>query len=367
MERLEWIRRVPFVLILAAAALLVVGVNAIARGDELSKLGVFAPRQTVWAVVSAIGLVVAAVWPYQRLKSLSFGVYGLSLLLLVAVFFTRPKNFSYRWIPLGIMDFQPSELAKLAFILALARFLMNRESLRSWRGLVIPFLMMGIPAVLILKEPDLGTSLLFAPVLFGMLFAAGAKFRHLVAVAVLGACCTPMLWTHMSAEQKSRVTAVFRQKVGGDAPDDDGYHLHQSKRVLALGGVYGSSLAGMPLQNARAYHLPESRTDFVFCLVGERWGLLGCVGVLSLFAILLGRGLLVAAMTKEPFGRLIVVGIVSLLGAQAAVNTSMTVGLLPITGMTLPLVSYGGSSLLMTGIALGLIVNVSVRRGESSQ
>ena len=134
MEGMEWIRRVPFVLILAAAAaLLFVGVNAIARGDELSKLGVFAPRQTVWAVVSAIGLVVAAVWPYQRLKNLSFGVYGLSLLLLVAVFFTRPKNFSYRWIPLGIMDFQPSELAKLAFILALARYLMNRESLPTWR------------------------------------------------------------------------------------------------------------------------------------------------------------------------------------------------------------------------------------------
>lgn len=361
MERSGWIRRVPFVLLIAAGALLCIGVNAIARGDELFRLGEFAPKQRTWAVVSVIGFAAAAAWPYQRLRTFAFPIYGLSLVLLVAVFFTRPKNFSYRWIPLGFMDFQPSELAKIAFILALAAYLVGRPSLRRWYGLLIPFVMMALPAVLILKEPDLGTSLLFAPTLFALLFAAGARPRHLAVVAVLSVVSLPLLWTQMSAEQKSRVVAVFRQRTGGEAPDDDGYHLHQAKRVLALGGVFGSSLSGMPIHNVRAYHLPESRTDFVFCLIGERWGFVGCSVVLGLLAMLIGRGLVVAAQTREPFGRLIVVGIVTLLGTQAAINTSMTVGLLPITGMTLPLVSYGGSSLLTTSLSLGLILNVALR------
>jgi len=315
----------------------------------------------MWAVVSVVGFTAAAAWPYQRLRQLALPIYGLSLMLLVAVFFTRPKNFSYRWIPLGFMDFQPSELAKIAFILALAAYLVRRPSLRRWYGLLIPFVMMALPAVLILKEPDLGTSLLFAPTLLAMLFAAGARPRHLAVVAVLSVVSLPLLWTQMSAEQKSRVVAVFRQRTGGEAPDDDGYHLHQAKRVLALGGVFGSSMSGMPIHNVRAYHLPESRTDFVFCLIGERWGFVGCSAVLGLIAVVIGRGLAVAAQTREPFGRLLVVGIVTLLGTQAAINTSMTVGLLPITGMTLPLVSYGGSSLLTTSLSLGLILNVSLR------
>lgn len=361
MERSDWIHRVPFLLLIAAGALLCIGVNAIARGDELFRLGEFAPRQRMWAVVSVVGFTAAAIWPYQRLRPLALPIYGLSLMLLVAVFFTRPKNFSYRWIPLGFMDFQPSELAKIAFILALAAYLVSRPSLRRWYGLLIPFVMMALPAVLILKEPDLGTSLLFAPTLFAMLFAAGARPRHLVVVAVLSVVSLPLLWTQMSAEQKSRVVAVFRQRTGGEAPDDDGYHLHQAKRVLALGGVFGSSMSGMPIHNVRAYHLPESRTDFVFCLIGERWGFVGCSAVLGLIAVVIGRGLAVAAQTREPFGRLLIVGIVTLLGTQAAINTSMTVGLLPITGMTLPLVSYGGSSLLTTSVSLGLILNVSLR------
>lgn len=338
--------------------------NAIARGDELFRLGEFAPKQRVWAFVSVVGLVTAIVWPYQRLKTFAIPIYLLSVTLLVAVFFTRPKNFSYRWIPLGFMDFQPSELAKIAFVLALAWYLQRRDSLRQWWGLILPFVMMAIPMALILKEPDLGTSLLFAPVLMAMLFTAGARPRHLAIVTCLGVLSLPLLWTHMSAEQKSRVVAVFRQKTGGEAPDDDGYHLHQAKRVLALGGVYGSSQSGMPLQIAKAYHLPESRTDFVFCLVGERWGFVGCSVVLLLLVTLLGRGLLVAAQAKDPFGRLLVVGIVTLLGTQAAINTSMTVGILPITGMTLPFVSYGGSSLLTTSLALGLIVNVAIRPSD---
>jgi cell division protein FtsW (lipid II flippase) len=220
-----------------------------------------------------------------------------------------------------------------------------------------------VPVALILKEPDLGTSLLFLPVLFAMLFAAGARLRHLTLIACLGVAVLPAFWLAMSAEQQSRITAVFLQRDGGPTPTGDGYHLHQSKQVMALGGTLGSQWNGMMVDDPLAYHLPACRTDFVLCMVGERWGLLGTLAVLTLYAVLFGRGFLVAARTREPFGRLLAVGIVSLLATQTVINAGMTVGLLPITGITLPLLSYGGSSLLFTSLALGLLVNVALRPG----
>ena len=356
-----WYHRFPAVIVLAALALIVLGLSAIARGDELYNLGEFAPRQRLWAALGSIVFVVAAMWPYQRLRWISYQIYGGCLLLLVLVFFMPAKNYSHRWIPLGLMDFQPSELAKLAFIAALARYLIHRESFRTWKGLAIPFFMALVPIVLILKEPDLGTSLLFLPVLFSMLFAAGARPRHLATVALLGVLASPFLWMQMSAEQKSRIVSVFTQQTGGEAPRGDGYHLHQSKQVLALGGVFGSEITGMPFTSRRACHLPESRTDFVFCLVGERWGLIGSLTVLILYCVLFARGLLIAADTRDPYGRLLAVGIVALIGSQVLITSAMTVGLLPITGMTLPLMSYGGSSLLTMCLALGVLVNIAMR------
>ncbi len=167
----------------------------------------------------------------------------------------------------------------------------------------------------------------------------------------------------MSAEQKSRVVTLFTQQDGGPAPRGDGYHLHQSKQVLAFGGPWGSEWAGMTMNDPLAYHLPAGRTDFIFCLIGERWGLLGTLSVMLLYALLFARGLAIAGATREPFGRLLAVGIVTLLAAQTIINTGMTVGLMPITGLTLPLVSYGGSSLLATCAALGLLLNIGLRPG----
>ena len=196
-----------------------------------------------------------------------------------------------------------------------------------------------------------------------MLFAAGARFRHLAAIGLLGLATVPVLWMGMSSEQRSRIVTVFNQKDGGRAPAGDGYHLHQSKQVLALGGVWGSRIHGTGIDDPDAYHLPAAREDFIFCLVGERWGLLGCLAVLGLYCLLFGSGLRIAASTQEPFGRLLAVGIVTLLATQAIINSGMTVGLMPITGMTLPLASYGGSSLVSTCLAIGLLLNVGMRPG----
>ena len=360
----RWFSRIPWIIVIATVGLVTVGVTAIARGDELYRLGEFAPRQRLWTALGLGAFVGSAMWRYQRLKWLSYSAYVGCLVLLLLVFVMPATNGAQRWIPLGLMDFQPSEVMKLALIATLARYLMHRDSFRTWTGLAVPLGLTMIPMALILKEPDLGTALVFLPVLFAMLFAAGARLRHLIAITLLGVLASPLLWMQMSAEQKSRIVSVFRQRTGGDAPDDDGYHLHQSKRVLAHGGVWGSWLTDAPLPNRVAYHLPESRTDFVFCLIGERWGLAGCLVTLSLYVLLVARGLLAAAQTRDPFGRLVAVGIVALLATQVLINTGMTVGLLPITGMTLPLTSYGGSSLLATCFALGILVNISMYPAE---
>ena len=354
----------PWLLLICTLLLIGMGLGGIARGDELSASGGdHFSRQCVWAVISLAGMWVTTWIPYRVFRRYAYGLFALSLVLLVVVYFMPARNGSHRWIPIGIGYFQPSELAKLAVILSLANYLMYRSNYRRLTGLLIPFLLTMIPVGLVLREPDLGTSLLFFPVLFAMLFAAGARPRHLGLIVFLGACTLPLLWVGMSAEQKSRVVTLFAQQDGGPTPRGDDYHLHQSKQVLALGGVWGSDIAGMKLDDPLAYHLPAGKTDFIFCLVGERWGFLGCCFALLLYAILFAQGLQIAAATREPFGRLLAVGIVTLLATQTAINTGMTVGLMPITGMTLPLMSYGGSSLLATSMSLGLLTNISMRPG----
>ncbi|MBL8852119.1 MAG: FtsW/RodA/SpoVE family cell cycle protein, partial [Planctomycetaceae bacterium] len=209
-----------------ALALMGASLSAMARGDELAGSGAYAQKQAVWVVLTVPAMLAATLVSYRRLKAWSYPLYAVCLVLLVAVYFFPAKNYSHRWIPLGVADFQPSELAKLAYILTLAQYLRHRSNYRRLLGLLLPFVITAVPVVLILREPDLGTSLLFFPVLYAMLFAAGARLRHLTAIGLLGVAMLPVLWSVMSAEQRSRITAVFMQEDGGNAPSGDGYHLH---------------------------------------------------------------------------------------------------------------------------------------------
>jgi cell division protein FtsW (lipid II flippase) len=360
--RARLLSRVPWSIAAASLLLMGAGLAGIARGDELSE-GETVARQAVWIVLSLPAMVAAAWLPYRFWKPWSAVLFAVSLVLLVLVYFTPARHGAHSWIPLGFINLQPSEPAKLAFILMLSHYLMYERNHRTLAGLVKPFLLTLVPLVLILREPDLGTAILFLPVLYSMLLAAGARLRHLALVTLLGVALTPALWKVMSAEQRSRVTSLFRQRDGGEVPRGDDYHLHQSKQVIALGGPRGSDAAGLAVADPLAYHLPASRTDFVFCLIAERWGTAGVAGVLGLYLWLIGRGLVIAARTREPYGRLLAVGVVTLLGSQVVINTGMTVGFMPITGLTLPLMSYGGSSLMVTCIALGLLMNVALRPG----
>jgi cell division protein FtsW (lipid II flippase) len=321
-------------------------------------------RQVVWLVLAFAAMLTIAAIPPRLIAPLGLVAYSMSLALLVLVLFMPAVNGSRRWIPLGFFDMQPSEPARLSFILALAAWLRHRDSQRTFSGLLPPVVLALVPMLLIVREPDLDTALLFVPVLLTMLAAAGARGRHLLVSLLAGLACLPVLWTQMSAEQRSRIVSVFIQQDGGLAPTGDGFHLHQSKQLLALNGLAGSALRGeMPLpDDPAARQLPAARTDFVFVMIGERLGFAGCATLLALYCALIWMGLRIAARADEPFSRLVATGCTTLLAIQVVLNTGMTVGLLPITGTALPLCGYGGSSLICSYAAIGLLAGIHRHR-----
>lgn len=372
-KRLEVLRQlprtIPWSVVLIALALLAIGWIAIARSEELREEAMATPgrylrQQAVFSVLAAAVMLTVPLWHYRVWMRWSYALFGLSLALLVIVLFFPAVNGAHRWIRVGGVGVQPSEFAKVAFVLAMARYLMDRENYRRLGGLLAPLGIAMLPVLLIFKEPDLGMSLVFLPVLMLMLFTAGARRSDLAKVFFVGLLAIPLLWTQMSHDQRSRVTSLWNQPSARERPTDRQRHLYQGKRMMALGGSWGSLLTEPATDDLAAYHLPEARNDFVFCVVGERLGLWGQAIVLALYGLLVWRGTAIAARTRDPFGRLVAAGIVAMFAIEAAINTGMTVGLLPITGLSLPLVSYGGSGLLAHGAALGLLLAIGGHIGD---
>jgi cell division protein FtsW (lipid II flippase) len=354
----------PWEVVLVCAALVALSIAGIERSEALSGgSGRHLYRQLLWACVCSAAMLAASVPNYRHLIHLSYPAFFASLALLAAVFWFPPINGAQRWIRMGPIGLQPSEFAKLAFVLGLARYLMYRDSYRQLLGLCVPLVLVMVPLLLVLKEPDLGTALVFLPVLFAMLFAAGARKRHLALLVAIAVAVLPLLWSQMSREQKSRITALGEQTHASERPTDDGYHLHQAKMQLSLGGWTGTYFGGTPDGNDPYCFVPEPHTDSISAILGERYGLWGWALLLSLFFLLAWRTLAIAQHTREPFGRLVAIGVTTLIATQVFINMAMHVGLLPITGLALPLVSYGGSSLLANAIAVGLVLNIGLRPG----
>lgn len=356
-------RRMPWGIAVTCLLITGLGLCGLLRADELYGRTQLFERQIVWLILAFPTMLAVAFSPQWLLRQLSVPGYAVTLLLLAVTLLMPPINGSRRWIPLGFLDLQASEPARIAFVLVLSVYLMHRENHRTVFGLIPPLLLAIFPMILIIREPDLDTALLYVPVLGATLFAAGARVKHLLVAMTLALACVPVLWTQMSAEQQSRIVSLFTQRDGGLAPAGDGFHLHQSKQVLALGGFWGSlNQPDAPLDDSAAWQLPASRTDFIFVMIGERYGFPGCAAVLLLYLYLVWKGVQTAAATRDPFGRLAIVGVTTLMSTQVLLNTGMTVGLLPITGTPLPLCSYGGSSLVTTYAAVGIVMNVAMSR-----
>jgi rod shape determining protein RodA len=347
-------------LVAAALVLACLGWVGIGRYETLTAgTGRLLRQQLAWSVVAAAAAVAVAMLNQGVISRWSYPLFAATILLLILVFLTQPVHGAKRWFRFGPLGFQPSEFAKITSTLALARFFAEPGRCQSLRGVGLGILLMAVPAALILREPDLGSAMLLAPVFFVMLAVAGARWGVIVRLGLVGMAALPLLCLGMTREQASRITSLLAQPGPSDVVPADAYQLHQAKQMLALGGVWGSALTGATIDNPDVYHLPEARGDFIFCVLGERLGLIGLGLILGLYAVLVRGGFAVAAAAREPFGRLAAAGLTTLLAAQVLLNTGMTVGLLPVTGVPLPLVSYGGSGMAAYGLVIGVLVNIS--------
>jgi rod shape determining protein RodA len=288
------------------------------------------------------------------------------LVLLVAVFLFEPVNGAQRWIELGFFKLQPAEFAKVVVIVALASILappvrgdIERRQL-SWSKIGQALLVISIPAILILQEPDLGTTLVFAFIVYVMLFAAGATWRQMVALGIGGVISGVAIWEFglLAEYQMDRIRILIDPTID---PQGIGYNLAQSKLAIGSGQLTGQGLFAEGTQTAFEY-VPEQETDFIFTAVGEQLGFVGGLLVLIAFAVIIWRLLVIAANARDRFGALIGVGIAAMMMFHVFVNVGMTIGIMPVTGLPLPFLSQGGSFYLAMTLALGIANSVWLMR-----
>lgn len=314
-------------------------------------------------------------WPFY-LFSLSLIAYTVVAQKLHGLPFVHETKGAWAWINLGSVSLEPAELMKIAYVLVMARYLRFRSNYRSLIGLLTPFAITLVPVALILKQPDLGMASLFVPTLFAMIFVAGARPRHLATVTALGLVAVPILWmsgpkgddgapglpilrygpVFVKRYQRERVVSMFKHDP--KTLRESAYQTQRAMTAFASGSLTGKGPGVIPLGK----DVPEAHNDMIFALIGEQFGFVGACVVLGAFLVLFAAGIEIAAATKEPFGRLIAVGIVTILAAQAFVNLMVMLRLMPVTGITLPFVSYGGSSLVSGYMAIGLLLNVGQNR-----
>lgn len=354
----ERLKNADWILLGLGIALAFIGVSAVqTAADGRIDYGAI---QTRWAVIGvAVCLLMLAV-PYRRVVQWRYLWYVGGVLLLLLVLVAGRGKSAGRWIEVGSFRMQPSEIMKLVLVVTLAGYIRYGRGHRTFRGLAVPFALTLIPFMLIMKQPDLGTALLLLPVLFVMLYVAGANRMHLGLVASAGVVAglvfffTPGV---LNEYQKNRVRAFLLQGSNDTAlVRSHNHQIEQSKMVVGTGSFWGSG-TGEETRSALRF-LPERHSDFIFPVVIHAYGLAGATLLFMLYLLFIGLILRTALKVREPSGRLLAVGVASLFACQMVINLGMTLGLLPIVGMPLPFLSYGGSSMLVSFMALGLVLNV---------
>ncbi len=362
-------------LLAAVAALSGVGLLTIGSVEPA-----VAKTQALYLVIGFAAMTVFQAANYATLGRVAWPFYFLSLglVLLTVLFagmdfkvFSVPRiNGANNWIRIGPASIQPAELMKISFIMLLARYLRFRESQRSIKGLLIPMGLAAVPMALILKQPDLGTCLVFLPTTAAMLFVAGAKLKHFAMVGGIGLVLAPLLWLSgqpavpllkhgpdlVKQYQRDRVHAMFKNDE--NTLKGTGYQQHFGLAAMGSGGLTGKGAGNVPV----GQKVPESQNDMIFVVVGEQFGFLGSLVVLAAYVVLFVAAMEVAMNTKEPFGRLVAVGITAALAGQTFVNLCVAMKLMPVTGVTLPFISSGGSSLIASFMAVGLLLNIGQHR-----
>jgi rod shape determining protein RodA len=338
---------------------LVVLYSAVSAGAVEPDLALFR-KQLIWYGVGFGVMIVCFLFDYKQIERFANFIYLASVGSLAAVlFFGKYVGGSRRWLSIGPFTLQPSEMAKVAVIIVLARYfakLINTEGL-TLRDLMVPVFFTAVPFALIVRQPDLGTAMVVALIAGAMTLFAKIERRALSWLIATSTLLVPLVWFFLRGYQKQRILTFLN-------PDRDplgaGYHIIQSKIAIGSGMLTGKGfLKGT--QNALSF-LPEQHTDFIFSVLAEEWGLVGSLSLVILFLIIIAWGLSIAGRCRDPFGTMLSVGVTAMIAWQVLINIGMVMGLMPVVGVTLPFVSYGGSSIITMMIGIGLLMNVSMRR-----
>lgn len=346
-------------LILGAIGLVLI-YSTVTAGDAILQKTLYG-KQMIWFSIGLAAMVISFIFNYRLFDKWGGGIYVISIILLVLVlFYGKYVAGSRRWLVLGPFTIQPSELVKISIIMVLAKYYSKRASIQGFtiKELLTPMLLLAIPFVLIVKQPDLGTAMLLVMIVASVTVYVKIERRSMIWLIGSGAILISLAWFFfLKGYQKQRILTFFN-------PDRDplgaGYHIIQSKIAIGSGMLFGKGfLKGT--QNALSF-LPEQHTDFILSVLAEEWGFAGAGFVLFLYMLLLVWGLNIAHGCRDTFGTILSVGITAMIFWQVFINIGMVMGLMPVVGVPLPLISYGGSSVVTSLIGIGILMNISMRR-----
>jgi len=355
-------------LIVAAFILMLYGMIAIASATHFQIFGNedqvwFVKRQGIFIFCSVFVVWFSFRFDYRSLKDLAPLFYIMTIFLLLLVLLVGKSALgAQRWLDIGPIRLQPSEFAKIFMIIVLASFLSRRiNQLQGWLEVLPAFALIGVPAILVLRQPDLGTAMVFVGILIGTLFVAGITWRILGMMTGIALLALPVLWHFLYDYQKSRILVLINPN---EDPLGAGYHVIQSQIAIGSGKFFGKGLFSG--SQSQLNFLPENHTDFIFSVIGEEMGFIGSGILILTYGFLLYRTLRIAGEAQDDFGMLLASGIASMWAFHLLVNIGMTMGVMPVTGVPLPFVSYGLSSLLTNLCAIALILNIYIRRRKIS-
>ena len=365
----RWWRHFDWVLLLTVVLLVGYGVTMIysaTRNAEDTALVEATTRQLVWAIVGLGALIGAAAIDYRLWGGIRRIVYLVALLLLVIALALGQSQIGEvrRWIPLTFFDVQPSEAAKILVVLALAQYLANHEDdMGRLRVILSAVALVALPTLLVFMQPNLSTAILLFVVGAAMIYAAGLRWQHLAAFGAAGVAALPLAWFAFQGYMRENLPYVQERLlvflVPTHAPDKR-YNIDQALISIGSGGFFGKGFAN-PSSLSQLHFLRVRHTDFIFSVIAEELGMLGALILFALFVLLLFRLLRIAALSRDSFGRYIVIGFTMMIFFQATVNIAMNLNLLPVAGLPLPFISYGGSSLVTMMLALGIAESVAMR------
>jgi rod shape determining protein RodA len=318
-------------------------------------------KQVYWFLMGFVVLFMVTFFDYHLLERGGYSIYVFSIILLIMVLIIgRVHSGSQRWLGIGGFVFQPSELAKISMVIILAKYFTNNSEFSDYRlrDLWQPFLLSAVPCVLIVKEPDLGSGLLLAIISFSIMLFMKIRWKSLFILVCTSLIAAYPLWRFVLKEyQQKRILNFLRPEMD---PLGSGYHIIQSKIAVGSGLLWGKGF--LKGTQTGLHFLPEQHTDFAFSVLAEEWGFAGVVFLLSVYLFLIFRIIFIAKNSKDRFGTIFSIGIASIIFWQLVINVCMTIGLMPVVGIPLPLLSYGGSSVVTTMLGIGILMNISMRR-----